>query len=147
MLHVAEVVGALDETRAGFRPMVVGDGINENLALKAGAVGVAMGGHGTDAARASADLVPMTGNLKRLATCVRRSRRCRTTIHVDVGLGWTAAVIGPVASEVLGPSGALIPALAYDVGTVAVMADADRLLQFQERKLRAGAGGKQREGA
>lgn len=33
-------VGA--EIGSGFRPMVVGDGINDSLALKAGVVGVAM---------------------------------------------------------------------------------------------------------
>ncbi len=124
----------LEETRAGYRPMVVGDGINDSLALKAGAVGVAMGGHGTDAALASADLVLMTSNLRRLATCVRLSRRCRTTIHVNVGLGlgWTAATIALAAAGVLGPSGALVAAVAHNVGTLAVMANAGRLLKFQD---------------
>ncbi len=125
----------LDETRAGYRPMVVGDGINDSLALKAGAIGVAMGGHGTDAALASADLVLMSSNLGRLATCVRLSRRCRTTIHVNVGLGlgWTAAIIALAATGVLGPSGALVAAVAHNVGTLAVMGNAGRLLKFQER--------------
>ncbi len=125
----------LDETRAGYRPMVVGDGINDSLALKAGAIGVAMGGHGTDAALASADLVLMTSNLGRLATCVRLSRRCRSTIHVNVGLGlgWTAAIIALAATGVLGPSGALVAAVAHNLGTLAVMGNAGRLLKFQER--------------
>lgn len=124
----------LSEIKAGFRPMVVGDGINDSLALKAGAVGVAMGGHGTDVALASADLVLMTSNLRRLATCVRLSRRCRTTIHVNVGLGlgWTAAIIVIAATGVLGASGALVAAVAHNVGTLAVMANAGRLLKFNE---------------
>ena len=125
----------LEETRAGFRPMVVGDGINDSLALKAGAIGVAMGGHGADAALASADLVLMTSNLGRLATCVRLSRRCRNTIHVNVGLGlgWTASIIVLAATGVLGPSGALVAAVAHNVGTLAVMGNAGRLLKFQDR--------------
>jgi len=32
-----------EELATGFRPLVVGDGINDSLALKAGVVGVAMG--------------------------------------------------------------------------------------------------------
>ena len=86
----------LDEIDAGYRPMVVGDGINDSLALKAGAVGIAMGAQGTDVALASADLVLMTSDLRRLGTAIRLSRRCRRTIHVNVaiGLGWTVVLVG-----------------------------------------------------
>ena len=86
----------LGEIRSGYRPLVVGDGINDSLALKVGAVGVAMGARATDVALASADLVLMTSDLRRLATALRLSRRCRRTIHVNVaiGLGWTLLLVG-----------------------------------------------------
>lgn len=82
-------VGA--EIGSGFRPMVVGDGINDSLALKAGVVGVAMGAGGADIALASADIVLIGSDLRRLGTCVRLSRQCRRTLQVNVaiGLGWT----------------------------------------------------------
>jgi Cd2+/Zn2+-exporting ATPase len=124
----------LKEVQQGRRPMVVGDGINDALALKAGAVGIAMGAHGSDIALASADLVLMTNDLRRLATCVRLSRRCRQTILVNVGLGlgWTVVVIALAAGGVFGTSGALIAAVLHNVGTLAVMLNAGRLLKFED---------------
>jgi len=124
----------LAEIAAGYRPMVVGDGINDSLALKAGAVGVAMGAHGTDVALASADLVLLSNDLRRLGTCVRLSRRCRRTIHTNVGLGlgWTVVIIVCAATGMLGASGALIAAVLHNLGTLAVMGNAGRLLKFQE---------------
>ena len=124
----------LAEGRKGYRTMVVGDGINDALALKVGAVGVAMGAKGTDVALASADLVLMTNDLRRLGTCVRLSRRCRRTIlvNVGVGLGWTVVVIGIAAAGIFGNSGALVAAILHNAGTLAVMANAGRLLKFQD---------------
>ena len=126
----------MDEVRAGYRPLVVGDGINDSLALKAGAVGVAMGARGADAALASADLVLMTNDLRRLGTCIRLSRQCRRTIHVNVavGLGWTVLLVAAAGAGWLGASGALLAAVLHNVGTLAVMANAGRLLRFQEHQ-------------
>jgi Zn2+/Cd2+-exporting ATPase len=133
----------LAQIRAGRRPLVVGDGINDALALRAGAVGVAMGAAGTDVALASADLVLMTSDLRRLATAIRLSRRCRRTIHVNVGLGlgWTLAIVALAASGLLGVEGALVAAVLHNAGTLVVMANAGRLLRFDEvSKVAAGPG-------
>ncbi|WP_223630460.1 cation-translocating P-type ATPase [Pseudomonas atacamensis] len=131
----------LKEIDHGFRPMVVGDGINDSLALKAGVVGVAMGAGGADIALASADIVLIGSDLRRLGTCVRLSRQCRRTLQVNViiGLGWTLAIVVCAAFGWLGAAGAMIAALLHNLSTLLVLGNAGRLLRFQEPLLRLDA--------
>lgn len=128
----------LKEIDNGFRPMVVGDGINDSLALKAGVVGVAMGAGGADIALASADIVLIGSDLRRLGTCVRLSRQCRRTLQVNViiGLGWTLAIVVFAAFGWLGAAGAMIAALLHNLSTLLVLGNAGQLLRFQEPLLK-----------
>ena len=89
---------------------------------------------GLSVALASADLVLMTNDLRRLGTCIRLSRRCRRTIYVNVsvGLGWTVIIVAAAATGSLGAGGAIIAALLHNVSTLVVMANAGRLLKFQD---------------
>lgn len=118
----------------GYRPMVVGDGINDSLALKAGVVGIAMGAGGSDIALASADVVLIGSDLRRLGTCVRLSRACRRTLKINVfiGLGWTLVVMAAAAIGLLGVAGVLIAALLHNLSTLLVLGNAGRLLRFDE---------------
>ena len=136
MLPEQKMNRVMREIRLGHRPMVVGDGINDSLALRAGAVGVAMGAQGADVAMASADLALMTNDLRRLGTCIRLSRRCRKTIYVNVGigLGFTFVLTALAAAGVLGLEAPIIAALLHNVSTFLGLGNAGRLLLFDETR-------------
>ncbi|MEJ0035804.1 MAG: cation-translocating P-type ATPase [Gammaproteobacteria bacterium] len=134
MLPEQKMDRVMHEIKIGHRPMVVGDGINDSLALRAGAVGVAMGTQGADVALASADIALMTNDLRRLGTCIRLSRRCRRTIYVNVGvgLGFTFGLIVLSGAGVLGLQAPIIAALLHNVSTFIGLGNAGRLLLFDE---------------
>jgi heavy metal translocating P-type ATPase len=141
MLPDQKLDRVMAEIKAGHRPMVVGDGINDSLALRAGAVGVAMGSQGADVALASADLALMTNDLRRLGTCIRLSRRCRKTIYVNVaiGLGFTFGLVALAGAGVLGAEAPIIAALLHNLSTFLGIGNAGRLLRFDETSVGTGA--------
>ncbi|CCM78933.1 heavy metal translocating P-type ATPase [Rhizobium mesoamericanum] len=124
----------MSETKSGFRPLVVGDGINDSLALKAGAVGIAMGAGGADIALASSDIILIGSDLRRLGTCIRLSRLCRQTLkaNVTIGLGWTVAIVALAGFGFLGTAGAVVAAILHNFSTLLVLANAGRLMRYDE---------------
>lgn len=144
LVGIDEVVaGALPHDKMAFvqqmvdggrRPIVVGDGINDALALRAGAVGIAMGGQGSDIAMASADVVLTGHDFARVATCVRLGRRARRTLQVNLALSaaWTAVLIVLALAGGGRNGGALTVAVLQNCAAFGVLASAGRLLRFNE---------------
>ena len=133
VLPEQKLAAVREEMQRGHTVMVVGDGINDALALATSDVGVALGAAASDIALQSADVALMSNSLRRLPQAVRLARRTRATIHQNALLGagtsltfiWLASigVVAPLAGAVL-----------HNVGAALVILNSARLLPFGQQQ-------------
>ncbi|MBL8809927.1 MAG: cation-translocating P-type ATPase [Planctomycetaceae bacterium] len=119
------------ESASGHRLIVVGDGINDSLALAGGDVGVAMGARGSDIAIQSSDIALMTNDLRRLPFAVSLARRTRTVVAQNIVLAAASSAIMLLLGA-LGVLTAVSGAVLHNAGTAFVIANSARLLRRSE---------------
>lgn len=114
------------EVRKNHIVAVVGDGINDSLALSEADVGIAMGAMGSDTAIQSADISLMNNSLDNLPFVVELSRKTKATIYQNIIIAFSISFVMMVlaATGLVTP---LVGAFLHNIGAFVILINSGKI--------------------
>jgi P-type E1-E2 ATPase len=110
---------------------MIGDGINDALALKSAYAGVAMGGVGSNIAVEAADAVLVSDDIQRIPYLLKISRKVMKKINANIIFSMSLNFVAVILS-VMGILNPVLGALVHNTGSVAVVINSALLLTSKD---------------
>jgi len=124
-------LGHVEKMMESHTVTVIGDGINDALALSQAHVGIAMGAMGSDTAIQSADIALMNNNLSNIPFVIKLAQKTKNIIYQNIILAFSVSII----MIFLAGAGIITPiagAFFHNIGAFLVLVNSGRVMSKNE---------------